>query len=287
VDKKPPPLLGFNNNVRHHGRIFHIQTEDSGIKHARIVTHLFADGGRIVNSTRTDYAEHLGQPDMHEVLRRIMREQHKAMFIRLRAGELDSLIESACGPPPTPGDGAKQPELGPSAAVPVAPPPLPAPVAASPEPPVPPGAAPRPAAEPPPAPPPPPKRRRLSNPNLQPAPPSMAPPAGEIDLDEAMLSGSERRPASRRSRPASAPTPEPPAAASTPEPPAAAPAAEPEPPSKPAEEEARYAPPRPPNIFEAPLTEHSIFGERLIREKSLDEVILSYLAEDLDGGTNE
>jgi hypothetical protein len=89
------------------------------------------------------------------------------------------------------------------------------------------------------------------------------------------------------------PAPEPPAAPSAlqaepqPEPqreqesPAKAPG------EKPAEEEARYAPPRPPNIFEAPLTEHSIFGERLIREKSLDEVILSYLAEDLEGGTNE
>ena len=42
------PQLGFNNNVRHKGRVFHIQTEDSGIKHPHIITHLFADGGRIL-----------------------------------------------------------------------------------------------------------------------------------------------------------------------------------------------------------------------------------------------
>jgi hypothetical protein len=282
VDKKPPPLLGFNNNVRHHGRVFHIQTEDSGIKHARIVTHLFADGGRIVNSTRTDYSEHLGRPDMHEVLRRIMREQHKAMFIRLRAGELDSLIESACGPQPTEGSGAERREAGPGAAAPKAASPLPTSVAAAPDSP------PRPAAQPP-APPPPPKRRRLSNPNLQPSPPSVAPPAGELELDEAILEGSGRRTARRRSLPAAVPEPQaerepsaaPPPVEAEPEPRGKAPA------EKATEEEARYAPPRPPNIFEAPLTEHSIFGERLIREKSLDEVILSYLAEDLEGGTNE
>jgi len=286
VDKKPPPLLGFNNNVRHHGRIFHIQTEDSGIKHARIVTHLFADGGRIVNSTRTDYAEHLGRPDMLEVLRRIMREQHKAMFIRLRAGELDSLIEAACGPRPTEGSEADRQQAGPGATAPKAASPSPAPVAVAPDSPPP-----RPAAQPPP----PPKRRRLSNPNLQPAPPSIAPPPGELELDEAILEGSGRRSARRRSSPAaaSAAAPEPGAER---EPPAAPSALEPEPEPEPrakvpaekaTEEEARYAPPRPPNIFEAPLTEHSIFGERLIREKSLDEVILSYLAEDLEGGTNE
>src|SRR5690242_18725799 len=95
----PPPLLGFNNNVRHKGRIFHIQTEDSGVKHPRIVTHLFADGGRIIKTTRTDYAEHLGRDDMAEVVRAMMKEQHKAMFISLRAGELDTLLHPGAASP--------------------------------------------------------------------------------------------------------------------------------------------------------------------------------------------
>ena len=48
---------------------------------------------------------------------------------------------------------------------------------------------------------------------------------------------------------------------------------------------ARYAPSRPASIFGSarPQEGSSIFGEDLISEKSLDEVILSYLAEDLDG----
>ena len=96
--KTPAPLLGFNNNVRHRGRIFHIQTEDSGVKSPRIVTHLFADGGRIVKTTRTDYAEHIGRKDMAPVVRKLMKEQHKGMFISLRAGELDQLLEQVCGP---------------------------------------------------------------------------------------------------------------------------------------------------------------------------------------------
>jgi hypothetical protein len=56
------------------------------------MTHLFADGGRIVKSTRTDYSEHLERDDMVSVVKNMMKEQHKAMFVALRSGELDELI---------------------------------------------------------------------------------------------------------------------------------------------------------------------------------------------------
>lgn len=51
----------------------------------------------------------------------------------------------------------------------------------------------------------------------------------------------------------------------------------------------RYAPSRPASIFATtrPQEGTSIFGEDLISEKSLDEVILSYLAEDLDGSPSK
>ena len=60
MTKAPSPLLGYNNNVRHKNRVFHIQTEDSGVKHPHIITHLFMDGGRILKSVKTSYAEHVG-----------------------------------------------------------------------------------------------------------------------------------------------------------------------------------------------------------------------------------
>ncbi len=97
----PPPLLGYNNNVRHRGQVFHIQTEDSGVNSPRIMTHLFADGGRIVKSTRTDYSEHLGRPDMVEVVKNLMKEQHKAMFVALRSGALDEYVGFKEDAPPT------------------------------------------------------------------------------------------------------------------------------------------------------------------------------------------
>src|SRR5882672_2729713 len=86
------PLLGFNNNVRHKGKIFHLQTEDSGIKHPHVITHLFADGGRIVKTMKTSYAEHVGNDRLSDIVRDLMKEQHKAMFISLRDGQFDGLI---------------------------------------------------------------------------------------------------------------------------------------------------------------------------------------------------
>ena len=71
----------------------------------------------------------------------------------------------------------------------------------------------------------------------------------------------------------------------------------PPPPRRPVVEDARklppgasrYAPSRPASIFgnAKPQEGSSIFGEDLISEKSLDEVILSYLAEDLEGGAKK
>lgn len=96
------PLTGYNSNVRHRGRMFHIQTEDSGQANPRILTHLFADGGRIVKSSRSEYAEHLAEAEWPAIVRELMKNQHKSMFVALRSGELDDAIgfdEDA--PPPT------------------------------------------------------------------------------------------------------------------------------------------------------------------------------------------
>lgn len=83
------PLLGYNTNVRHKGKLYHIQTEDSGIDHPHVITHLFADGGRIVASKKTSYAERVGSDGLPDQVKKLMQAQHKAMFIALRDGIYD------------------------------------------------------------------------------------------------------------------------------------------------------------------------------------------------------
>jgi hypothetical protein len=144
--KSQSPLLGFNNNVKHRGRVFHIQTEDSGVRHPHVITHLFADGGRILKTTKTSYAEHLGASNLAETVRALMQEQHKAMFIALRDGQYDYLFDDKAPKPPaaTPSSPtASGPSSSPTAPTSGAPPtsarapvaPAPAPAAAPPPPP--------------------------------------------------------------------------------------------------------------------------------------------------------
>jgi hypothetical protein len=101
MSPKASPLLGYNNNVRHKGHVFHIQTEDSGVRYGHIITHLFMDGGRILKSVKTSYTEHVASERRTEIVRAMMKEQHKAMFVALREGMFDAFVD---GPKPAPGD---------------------------------------------------------------------------------------------------------------------------------------------------------------------------------------
>ena len=286
VSNVPPPLLGFNNNVRHRGRIFHIQTEDSGVKNPRIVTHLFADGGRIIKTARTEYAEHVTRTDMQPFVRSLMKEQHKGMFTALRMGELDKLLEDVCGPFEQPLQLSKAP---PPPVIVTAPPPAPEDVSTDPEPVlalVTERAPPPPDFETPPiasafgdddrASDRPDRPHTLSNPNLRKVAPSVPPPSAmPLDVDVASLERLAAKPPPPPQRTPAPPTlhDSVPLPRKRPLPPAAA--------------AANTAPPslsRPSSRFAAAPSKSSpsIFGDGVISEQSLDEVILSYLAEDLD-----
>ena len=88
MSKKPPPLLGYNTNVRHHGNLFHIQTEDSGVDHPHIITHLFVEG-TILATKKSSYVEVLEKKGWEGTVRTMMKDQHRAMFIELRDGVHD------------------------------------------------------------------------------------------------------------------------------------------------------------------------------------------------------
>lgn len=84
--------VGFNNNVKFNGTVFHIQTEDSGLDRPHIITHLFADGGRIIKSHKRSYASEVTRPDIATFVRALMKGQHMEMAIMLREGRFDDVI---------------------------------------------------------------------------------------------------------------------------------------------------------------------------------------------------
>ena len=86
-------VTGFNHNVKHRGKPFHVQTEDSGVANPQITTHLFV-GGNIIASKKTSYADRVGAPNLPQVVRELMEEQHKDVLRNLVNGRYDDRDEA-------------------------------------------------------------------------------------------------------------------------------------------------------------------------------------------------
>ncbi|HZI11789.1 MAG TPA: hypothetical protein VE153_15505 [Myxococcus sp.] len=87
-------VTGFNHNIKHKGKVYHVQTEDSGVNNPHIITHLFV-GGNILASKKTSYADILNAENLAEVVRELMEEQHKEMLRNLINGVYDSYESTA------------------------------------------------------------------------------------------------------------------------------------------------------------------------------------------------
>jgi len=87
-------VSGFNHNITHAGRVFHVQTEDSGVNNPNIITHLFV-GGNILASKKTSYAELLKAENLQELVRQLMEDQHKQMLRNVVQGVYDTLDTAA------------------------------------------------------------------------------------------------------------------------------------------------------------------------------------------------
>ncbi len=84
-------ITGFNHNIKYKELIFHIQTEDTGEPSAQIVSHLFI-GGNIIISIRNSYKNVINAPTMREVVKNMMKLQHKSVLKNLLSSNYDKEI---------------------------------------------------------------------------------------------------------------------------------------------------------------------------------------------------
>jgi hypothetical protein len=126
-------VTGFNHNIKYKGKVYHVQTEDSGVNNPHIITHLFV-GGNILASKKTSYADILNAENLAEVVRELMEEQHKEMLRNLingvydgfdtagvrhyQPGQLGSAEDAAHARPQQPAAKPSQPTAPPAAYVP-------------------------------------------------------------------------------------------------------------------------------------------------------------------------
>lgn len=82
---------GFNHNFNYKGQVYHVQTEDSGVKNPHIITLLYR-GGTILSSKKTSYADIIKIDHLEEVVEELMKSQHREMLRHLKNGDLDELL---------------------------------------------------------------------------------------------------------------------------------------------------------------------------------------------------
>ena len=84
-------LPGYNHNVKYKDKVYHVQTEDSGVENPHIITHLFF-GGNIISSVKKSYADIVLALNLNELLVEVMQGQHKTVLKDLIRGKYDDDI---------------------------------------------------------------------------------------------------------------------------------------------------------------------------------------------------
>lgn len=82
-------ITGYNTDVRHGNRVFHVQTEDKGLGNPKIETLIYV-GGEILDSYRSSYEDLIAHPPVSEAtIMGRMDEQHRAVIRDIKNGKYD------------------------------------------------------------------------------------------------------------------------------------------------------------------------------------------------------
>ncbi len=85
-------IAGFNTDVEYNGEIYHVQTEDKGLRTAMIVSLVY-QGGTILASKRSSYSDLLvdGVVTDKKALTERVHKQHKLICAAIKAGRIEDL----------------------------------------------------------------------------------------------------------------------------------------------------------------------------------------------------
>jgi hypothetical protein len=99
-------ITGFNTDVEHNGKTYHVQTEDKGLETPFILTLVY-DGGTILASRRLPYDDLFTGGFREKDLAARLQRQHTLICAAISAGRIGELVTT------TNGNGKKQKKAGP------------------------------------------------------------------------------------------------------------------------------------------------------------------------------
>lgn len=106
-------ITGFNTDIKHNEKVYHIQTEDKGLQNPYIESLVYV-GGEILASKKTSYAEQVKTGVDEKWIGSLMEQQHRTMIAAIKRGRFDTPADptKVVAPRPT----MQTPMSGPAAA---------------------------------------------------------------------------------------------------------------------------------------------------------------------------
>ena len=81
-------ITGFNTDIKHNEKVYHVQTEDKGAANPYIESLVYV-GGEILASKKTSYAEQLKSGVDEKWIGGLMEQQHRTMIAAIKRGRFD------------------------------------------------------------------------------------------------------------------------------------------------------------------------------------------------------
>jgi len=82
-------ITGFNTDIKHNDKVYHIQTEDKGLQNPYIESLVYV-GGEILASKKTSYAEQIRDGVDEKWIGGLMEQQHRTMIAAIKRGRFDA-----------------------------------------------------------------------------------------------------------------------------------------------------------------------------------------------------
>jgi hypothetical protein len=102
-------ITGFNTDIKHGDKVYHIQTEDKGLQNPYIESLVYV-GGEILASKKTSYAEQLkGGGADEKWIGGLMEQQHRTMIAAIKRGRFEQAADPTKSSAVTPGRTLAQP----------------------------------------------------------------------------------------------------------------------------------------------------------------------------------
>lgn len=94
-------ITGFNTDIKHNEKVYHIQTEDKGLQNPYIESLVYV-GGEILASKKTSYAEQLKTGVDEKWIGNLMEQQHRTMIAAIKRGRFDGPADATKNAVPKP-----------------------------------------------------------------------------------------------------------------------------------------------------------------------------------------